>query len=126
MMENSDASIPDGRHGIRRFGGARGARARRAPRGRARPKQRRGGAHPVLGDLLQAASWRDAAAAADGSVQAAIEYGPRAKEVDAAAVDVMTKLPPKDRRFLIYTSGIWVLGPAPAPVDETAPLNPLE
>ncbi|HYT76184.1 MAG TPA: NAD-dependent epimerase/dehydratase family protein [Vicinamibacterales bacterium] len=92
--------------------------------GAARVQKR--GAHPVLGDLLQAASWRDAAAAADGSVQAAIEYGPRAKEVDAAAVDVMTKLPPKDRRFLIYTSGIWVLGPAPAPVDETAPLNPLE
>jgi nucleoside-diphosphate-sugar epimerase len=84
------------------------------------------GAHPVLGDLLQTASWRDAAAAADGSVHAAIEYGPRAKQIDEAAVDTLTKLPPKDRRFLIYTSGIWVLGPAPSAVDETAPLNPVE
>ena len=84
------------------------------------------GAHPVLGDLLQTASWRDAAAAADGSVHAAIEYGPRAKTIDEAAVDTLTRLPQKDGRFLIYTSGIWVLGPAPSAVDETAPLNPLE
>ena len=84
------------------------------------------GARPVLGDLLQPASWRDAAAAADGSVHAAIEYGPRAKLVDEAAVDALTKLPPKNHRFLIYTSGVWVLGSAPAPADETAPVNPLE
>ncbi|HTM27070.1 MAG TPA: NAD-dependent epimerase/dehydratase family protein [Vicinamibacterales bacterium] len=84
------------------------------------------GAHPVLGDLLQTASWRDAAAAADGSVHAAIEYGPRAQKIDEAAVDTLTKLPPKDGRFLVYTSGIWVLGSAPSAVDETAPLNPLE
>jgi nucleoside-diphosphate-sugar epimerase len=84
------------------------------------------GATPVLGDVLQTASWRDAATAADGSIHAAMESGPRAREVDAAAVDVLTSLPPKDHRFLIYTSGIWVLGPAPAPVDESAPLNPLE
>jgi nucleoside-diphosphate-sugar epimerase len=84
------------------------------------------GAHPILGDLLQTASWRDAAAAADGSVHAAIEYGPRAQKIDEAAVDALTKLPPKDGRFLVYTSGIWVLGSAPSAVDETAPLNPLE
>ena len=84
------------------------------------------GATPVLGDVLQTASWRDATTAADGSIHAAMESGPRAREVDAAAVDVLTSLPPKDHRFLIYTSGIWVLGPAPAPVDESAPLNPLE
>jgi nucleoside-diphosphate-sugar epimerase len=84
------------------------------------------GATPVLGNLLQSASWRDAAAAADGAIHAATEYGPRVKDVDAAAIDVLTSLPAKDNRFLIYTSGIWVLGAAPNPVDETAPLNPLE
>jgi nucleoside-diphosphate-sugar epimerase len=82
------------------------------------------GAHPVLGDLLQPASWADAAAAADGAIHAAAQPGARAREADAAAVDGLTSLPPKDHRFLIYTSGIWVLGPAPSPVDETAPLNP--
>src|SRR4051812_9666180 len=84
------------------------------------------GATPVLGDLLEPASWRDAAAAADGAIHAAAEYGPRARQVDASAVDVLTSLPSKDGRFIVYTSGIWVLGPAPAPVDERATLNPAE
>jgi nucleoside-diphosphate-sugar epimerase len=84
------------------------------------------GAQPMLGDLLTAASWRAAAAAADGAVHAAAEYGPRQQAIDAAAVDGLVSLPPKAGRFLIYTSGIWVLGPAPDPVDETAPLNPIE
>lgn len=84
------------------------------------------GATPVLGDLMKPASWRDTAAAADGAVHAATEYGPRVREVDEAAVDTLAALPPKPKRFLIYTSGIWVLGPAPTPVDETAPLDPIE
>ena len=83
------------------------------------------GANPVLGNLLQSASWRDAAAAADGAIHAATEYGPRVREIDATAIDVFTTLP-RSKRFLIYTSGIWVLGPAPAPIDETAPVNPIE
>ncbi len=87
--------------------------------------QARGG-HPVIGDLLQPASWRDAAAAADGSIHAAAQPGARARAADEAAVDVLTALPPKNNRFLIYTSGIWVLGPAPTPVDENAPVNPME
>ena len=84
------------------------------------------GATPVLGDLMKPASWRDTAAAADGAVHAATEYGPRVRDVDEAAVDTLTPLPVKPNRFLIYTSGIWVLGPAPTPVDETAPLDPIE
>jgi len=84
------------------------------------------GAHPVLGDVTKPASWRDAAAAADGAVHAAAQYGPNAKAFDAAAIDTLVALPPKADRFLVYTSGIWVLGPAPAPIDETAPVNPIE
>src|SRR5262249_7107998 len=30
-----------------------------------------------------------------------------------------------DRRFIIYTSGVWVLGRAPEPVAEDAPVNPI-
>ena len=84
------------------------------------------GAHPVIGDLLHPAAWRDAAASADGAIHAAAQPGARAREADDAAVEALTSLPPKSQRFLIYTSGIWVLGPAPAPVDESAPLNPME
>ena len=84
------------------------------------------GAHPVLGDLTQPATWRDAAATADGTVHAAADSGVRARDVDATAIDALTQLPAKEGRFLVYTSGIWVLGAAPAPVDETAPTNPIE
>src|SRR5437867_3959893 len=96
----------------------------RTPDGAARVQAR--GAHPVLGDLANTASWRDAAAAADGSIHAAIDYGAHVADTDAAAIDTLLTLPAKKGRFLIYTSGIWVLGPAPSPVDERAPLNPLE
>ncbi len=84
------------------------------------------GATPVLGDVMQPASWRDAAAAADGAIHAAVEYGARHIQFDATAIDTLLSLPAKAGRLLIYTSGIWVLGPAPSPVDETAPLNPIE
>jgi nucleoside-diphosphate-sugar epimerase len=84
------------------------------------------GAHPIVGDLLNAASWRDAAAASDGAIHAAVDYSARQRQVDVAAIDGLSTLPPRDGRFVIYTSGIWVLGPAPAPVDETAPVNPVE
>ena len=42
------------------------------------------------------------------------------------ALDTFLSAPARPGRFFIYTSGVWVLGPAPAPVDETAPLNPIE
>src|SRR3982750_3776019 len=84
------------------------------------------GAAPVHGDLMTPASWRDAAAAADGTVHTAAEYSPRAAQFDATAIDTLVALPEKRDRFLVYTSGIWVLGPAPNPVDETAPVNPIE
>ena len=87
--------------------------------------QARGG-HPVLGDMSTPASYADAAAAADGVVHAAREFAPRGPQVDATFLDTVLKLPPAAGRFLIYTSGIWVLGPVPTPADETAPINAME
>jgi nucleoside-diphosphate-sugar epimerase len=84
------------------------------------------GAHAIVGDLLNAASWRDAAAAADGAVHTAVDYSARQRQVDTAAIDTLITLPPRNGRFLLYTSGIWVLGPAPEPVDETARVNPVD
>jgi len=80
----------------------------------------------ALGDVLDPASWRDAAAAADAAIHTATEYGPRVRQVDEAAVNTLAALPRRDGRVIIYTSGVWVLGSAPAPVDERATLNPLE
>jgi nucleoside-diphosphate-sugar epimerase len=84
------------------------------------------GARPILGDLTAPASWRDAAAAADAAVHTAAEYNARQREVDAIAVDTLLALPPRNGRVLVYTSGIWVLGSAPAPVDEAAAVNPVD
>ena len=84
---------------------ARGARDRR----RSAERRRRGAA---------------TAAGADGIVHAAVDYSARQRQVDAAAVDGLTTLPPRPGRFLICTSGIWVLGSAPDPVDECASRKP--
>jgi nucleoside-diphosphate-sugar epimerase len=83
------------------------------------------GARPVLGDLSRPASYADAIADADGTIHAAMDYSARGPSVDAAALDVF--LQPRDAkpRFLIYTSGVWVLGEQRAPADETTPVNPV-
>jgi nucleoside-diphosphate-sugar epimerase len=85
--------------------------------------QARGG-HPVLGDLSETASYADAAASADGVVHTALDDSGRGVDVDAATIDTLVMPTGKRTRFLIYTSGVWVLGNATTPADETAPLNP--
>jgi nucleoside-diphosphate-sugar epimerase len=87
--------------------------------------QARGG-NPVLGDAADPKSYADAAAAADGVVLTAFEDSPRGAKVDATTIETVLAAPAAPGRFLIYTSGIWVLGPATRAVDETAPLNPIE
>jgi len=84
------------------------------------------GATPVLGDASEPASYADAAAAADGVVLTAFDTSRRAVKVDAITIDTVLSTPVRPGRFIIYTSGVWVLGPAPASVDESAPLNPIE
>jgi nucleoside-diphosphate-sugar epimerase len=87
--------------------------------------QARGG-NPVLGDLTTPAGYADVAAAADGIVHTAIDYSARGPRIDAIALDVLLGLPNKAARFLLYTSGVWVLGDCPTPVDESAQLHPAE
>src|SRR6187402_2458818 len=62
------------------------------------------GATPILGDVMQPASWRDAAAVADAAVHAAIEYSARTRDFDGTAIETLTSLPPKPQRVLVYTS----------------------
>lgn len=82
------------------------------------------GAHGVVGDLTDEKTYSGVLAVADGVIHTALEGSPRAPEVDAHALDVL--LAPADRaaRFMIYTSGIWVLGSGASPMDESAPLQP--
>lgn len=83
------------------------------------------GAHAVIGDLAKPPGYAEAVAASDGVVHTAFEYTPRGQSVDHEAIaGMLGALPPG--RFLIYTSGVWVLGPCPTAVDENAPLQPIE
>lgn len=82
------------------------------------------GAHPILGDLSKPASYADAVAAADGVVHAAFEHSPAGPEIDSAVLDVVLAPPKRRKRFVVYTSGVWVLGNCASPADETAALNP--
>lgn len=85
------------------------------------------GANPVLGDLAQPETYAAIAEAADGAIHTALDGSSRAGDTDLIAID--TLLTPgraaRPGRFFIYTSGVWVLGPAPAPVDEASPVNPI-
>ncbi len=86
------------------------------------------GAHPVLGDLAKPDTYAAVAHAADGAIHTAIDQSSRAGDSDLIAIDTLMrpgKAASRPGRFFIYTSGIWVLGPAPAPVDEASPVNPI-
>ena len=84
------------------------------------------GARPVLGDLNEALSYGEAAAAADGIIHTAFEYSPRGPKLDAALLDIALRPSQRPGRLVVYTSDVWVLGPKPTPADETAAVNPIE
>jgi nucleoside-diphosphate-sugar epimerase len=83
------------------------------------------GGHPVVGELADRRSYAGVLAVADGVIHAALEASPRGPQVDAAALDALLAAGTA-ARFLIYTSGIWVLGNGTSPMDESAPLDPAE
>lgn len=82
------------------------------------------GAHPVLGDLAEPASYASAAAAADGAIHTAFEFTARGPSLDAMALDALLQPGKAEGRFFIYTSLMWVLGHQLTPADESAPLSP--
>lgn len=92
------------------------------------------GAHPIVGNLAEPDSYRAAAEGQDGYVHAAFETSARGQAVDRTALDTLIAAVRRPRtagagvsngRFLIYTSGVWVLGSAPEAVAEDAGVNPI-
>jgi len=82
----------------------------------------RAGVSPVVGDIGDPGSYREAAAGADASIHCAVEYSEAAVEKDAAAIDTLLSAAGEGRtaRPVVYTSGVWVLGETgDAPADET-------
>jgi nucleoside-diphosphate-sugar epimerase len=99
--------------------------------------QARGG-HAILGDLAEPGTYADVADAADGVIHTALDQSrasrASADALSAATLDALvidTVLAPgraarRPDRFFIYTSGVWVIGPAPVAVDEASPIHPIE
>src|SRR3954463_2069507 len=93
------------------------------------------GAHPVIGNLNDLQSFRGSAEAQDGYVHAAYDSsaagGPAIERAALEALIAAAKrprtagAPAPARRFIIYTSGVWILGPAPEAVAEDAAINPI-
>jgi nucleoside-diphosphate-sugar epimerase len=88
------------------------------------------GVEPILGDLSKPASYSPSAIAADGIVHTAFEYSKNGQKVDRLAVE--TLIAAAERRAstgqpasLVYTSGVWVLGEARTPTDESAAVQPV-
>ena len=102
---------------------------------KARGVAKRGG-HPAIGDLADPESYRAAAEAQDGYVHAAFDArSGRGAAIDRLVIDTILEAARRPRtsgssaparRFIIYTSGVWVLGATPDPANEEAPINPVE
>ena len=82
------------------------------------------GVEPIVGSLSAPGGWRDAAEGQDAVIHTAMDYSGSGPESDRLAVRAILSAKPP---LFVYTSGVWVLGPAPSPVDETVSLsNPAE
>jgi len=81
----------------------------------------------VAGDLANPAGYAGAAYGSDAFVHTAFDYSPQGPELDRRAVVTARELlRGRVGATLIYTSGIWVLGPTDGSeaADESAPLKP--
>jgi nucleoside-diphosphate-sugar epimerase len=91
------------------------------------------GGHPVVGNLAEPDSYRAAAEGQDGCVHAAFDSSSgRGPAIDQIALETMIDAARGLRpggantpRFVIYTSGIWILGRCPIPATEDTPINPI-
>lgn len=91
------------------------------------------GARPIVGNLSEPDSYRVAADGQDGYVHAALDRnGGRGPATDRIAIDTLLAAargphaaPSSAPRFLIYTSGSWILGRTDVPANEEAPINPI-
>ncbi len=93
------------------------------------------GAHPVIGNLGDPESYRAAADGQDGYIHTAFDarsgQGPSIDRSVLETILAAAKRPrtasatSPARRFVIYTSGVWVLGNSPEPATEESPINPV-
>ena len=88
------------------------------------------GVDAAVGTLGNPNTWRQQASTCDGFIHAAFESSPKGVEIERIALDTLLELAQhaaeRGPASLIYTSGIWVLGPTAEPADESAAVAPIE
>ncbi len=88
------------------------------------------GIDAAVGTLGNPNTWRQQASSCEGFVHAAFEPSAKGVEIERIALDTLVDLArhagERGPASLIYTSGIWVLGSTPEPVDESAAVAPIE
>ncbi len=85
------------------------------------------GAQRLIGDLADPASYVSGLDDVDGYVLTAFDPSPQGPALDRLTLDTVlsaARARGLERRFVVYTSGAWVLGPTDAAAAEDAPLNP--
>jgi nucleoside-diphosphate-sugar epimerase len=85
----------------------------------------------VLGELARPATYLDAAESAEAIVHTAYEKSKVGPDTDRQALEAFLEVAARRRRAgaattLVYTSGVWVLGPTQGQATEDAPLRPTE
>jgi nucleoside-diphosphate-sugar epimerase len=85
----------------------------------------------VLGELARPAGYLDAAESADAILHTAFEKSKAGPDTDRCAIDAFLEVAARRTRAgapttLVYTSGIWVLGPTQGQATEESPLHPIE
>jgi nucleoside-diphosphate-sugar epimerase len=92
------------------------------------------GAYPVVGSLADTESYRPTADAQDGYIHTAFDDSGAGIALDRTTIESLLAAAQRPRtsgsltaasRFLIYTSGLWVVGRSSEPTDESAELNPI-
>jgi nucleoside-diphosphate-sugar epimerase len=97
--------------------------SRSADASRLRPSP---GVEWMTGDLRDPERYREAAGACDGMIHAASDAVPEREDADRQAIETMvaTARASGRRRVLVYTSGVYSIGPTgDRAVDETAPAD---
>jgi nucleoside-diphosphate-sugar epimerase len=92
------------------------------------------GARPVIANLADPESFRGSADGQDGYVHAAYDSSSsRGPAIELAALETIIVAAKRPRtagavpaqRFIIYTSGSWILGRTSEPATEETPVNPI-
>jgi len=101
---------------------------------KARRVAKRGG-QPIVGDLTAPESYRDVLEGQDGYVYAGFDSpSKRGLAIESTALETILTAARRPRtagvgtppRFVIYTSGLWILGRTTDPATEETPINPIE